>query len=155
MKRIGIAILALGLCTCGANAQQAPAKASAKSPASAAQAPAANSELKTPKDKLSYAIGMEMGKGVKTGGIDVDPDMLFRGLKDAMSGSASLMSDDEARQIMTQLQNDMRQKQMAAQQASAAENKTKGEAFLVENAKKPGIVALPDGLQYKVLTAGT
>jgi FKBP-type peptidyl-prolyl cis-trans isomerase FklB len=65
------------------------------------------------------------------------------------------MSDDEARQIMTQLQNDMRQKQQVAQQAAAVENKTKGEAFLAENAKKPGIVALPDGLQYKVLTAGT
>jgi len=48
----------------------------------------------------------------------------------------------------------MRQKQMQMQEAAAAENKTKGDAFLAENSKKDGVVALPDGLQYKVLTTG-
>jgi FKBP-type peptidyl-prolyl cis-trans isomerase FklB len=168
MKRISITILALGLFACGAYAQQAPAKAAstpAKAPASGAQAPAAkapaakapaaDSELKTEKDKTSYAIGMEMGKGVKTQGIDVDPDLLMKGLRDALSDKPSLMSDDDLRAVMTKLQNDVRQKQQAAQQAASAENKAKGEAFLAENAKKTGVVSLPDGLQYKVVTAGT
>jgi FKBP-type peptidyl-prolyl cis-trans isomerase FklB len=167
MNRIWIGILALGLCAWGANAQQAPAKSpattAAKAPAAGAQAPAkapaaksadSTSELKTPKDKLSYAIGMEMGKGVKTQGIDVDSTILLQGLKDALSGAQSQMSEEELRQVITQLQNDVRSKQQAAQQASASENKTKGETFLAENSKKPGIVALPDGLQYKVVTAG-
>jgi FKBP-type peptidyl-prolyl cis-trans isomerase FklB len=168
MKRIGIAVLALGLLVCGANAQDSPAKSPAappaKAPASAAQTPAAKApaaktpasttELKSQKDKLSYAIGMEMGKGVKTQGIDVDPNLLMQGLKDGLSDSKSLMSDDELRQVITGLQQDVRQKQMQAQQAAASENKTKGEAFLAENAKKDGIVALPDGLQYRILAAG-
>jgi FKBP-type peptidyl-prolyl cis-trans isomerase FklB len=163
MKRIGITLLALGLFACGAYAQQAPAKAPstpAKAPASGAQAPAskvpaADSELKTDKDKTSYAIGMEMGKGVKAQGLDVDAELLMRGLKDALGDKKSLMSDDDLKQVMTKLQNDVRQKQQAAQQAASAENKAKGEAFLAENAKKEGVVSLPDGLQYKVMTTGT
>ena len=161
MKRISMTILALGLLACSAYAQQTPAKA----PASGAQAPAAkapaaksaagDSELKTEKDKTSYAIGMEMGKGVKTQGIDVDADLLMKGLRDALSDKPSLMSDDDLRVVMTKLQNDVKQKQQAAQQAAAAENKAKGEAFLAENAKKTGVISLPDGLQYKVVTAGT
>lgn len=159
MKRTSITILALGLFACGAYAQQTPSKANAvpaKPQAAGAQAPAAgSSELKTDKDRTSYAIGMEMGKGVKQQGFDVDPDVLIRGFKDAIGDKPSLISDDELRDIMTKLQTEVRQKQMAAQQAAASENKAKGEAFLAENAKKEGVVSLPDGLQYKVLTNGT
>jgi len=164
MKRMGMAILALALLACGVRAQQAPAKTpaapSAKAPAPAAgqapagQPPAAASAFKTQKDKLSYAIGMEMGKGVKAQGLDVDPAILVQGLNDAISGGKSLLSEEELRQVITALQQDIRQKQAQAQQAAAAENKAKGDAFLAENGKKQGVVVLPDGLQYKILTAG-
>jgi FKBP-type peptidyl-prolyl cis-trans isomerase len=167
MKRMGMAVLALGLMACGVRAQQAPAKAPAtppaKAPASApGQAPAAKtpaaqapaSPFKTQKEKLSYAIGMEMGKGVKAQGIDVDATILVQGLNDAISGGKPQMSEEELRQVITALQQEIRQKQMQAQQAAATENKTKGDAFLAENGKKDGVVVLPDGLQYKILTAG-
>jgi FKBP-type peptidyl-prolyl cis-trans isomerase FklB len=164
MKRMGMAILALGLMACGVRAQQAPAKAPAappaKSPAAApaqtpaAQAPAPSSPFKTQKEKVSYAIGMEMGKGVKAQGIDVDPTILEQGLKDALSDADSKMSEAELRQVITGLQQDIRQKQRQEEEAKAADNKAKGDAFLAENAKKDGVVALPDGLQYKILTAG-
>jgi len=162
MKRMGMAVLALGLFACGVSAQQAPAKAPAAAPAKApaaapapaTQAPAPASAFKTQKEKVSYAIGMEMGKGVKTQGIDVDPSILEQGLKDALTGGKSQMSDDELKQVISSLQQDIRQKQMQVQETAAAENKTKGEAFLAANLKKDGVVALPDGLQYKILTAG-
>ena len=164
MKRMGMAILVLALLACGVRAQQAPAKTpaapSAKAPAPAAgqapagQPPAAASAFKTQKEKLSYAIGMEMGKGVKAQGLDVDPAILVQGLNDAISGGKSLLSEEELRQVITALQQDIRQKQAQAQQAAAAENKAKGDAFLAENGKKQGVVVLPDGLQYKILTAG-
>ena len=168
MKRMGMAVLALGLFACGASAQQAPAKAPAAPPAkapAAAPAPSATGQtpgqapslapgFKTQKEKTSYAIGMEMGKGVKVQGIDVDPTIMMQGLKDGLSGAKPQMSEEELRQVITALQQDIRQKQMQAQEATATENKTKGEAFLTENAKKDGVVALPDGLQYKILTAG-
>lgn len=160
MKRMGMSILALVLFACGARAQQTPAKAPAAPPAKApaaapAQTPAPAPAFKTQKEKVSYAIGMEMGKGVKSQGIDVDPSILAQGLRDAMSGAKPQMTEDELKQVITGLQQEMRQKQMQMQEAAAAENKTKGDAFLAENSKKDGVVALPDGLQYKILTAGT
>jgi FKBP-type peptidyl-prolyl cis-trans isomerase len=170
MKRMGMVILALGLFALGARTQQAPAKSPtappAKAPAAtapvqtpAAQAPAnktpaPESTFKTQKEKVSYAIGLQMGRGVKAEQIDVDPDIVLRGIKDALSDAKSQMSEDELRQVIGSLQQEIRQKQMQAQQAAAAENKTKGDAFLADNAKKEGVVALPDGLQYKILTAG-
>jgi FKBP-type peptidyl-prolyl cis-trans isomerase FklB len=167
MKWMGMAVLALGLWACGVNAQQAPAKTPAappaKAPAStpakpsaaAGQAPEAATGLKTEKEKVSYAIGMEMGKGVKAQGIDVDPSVMAQGMRDAMSGAKPQMTDEELKQVITGLQAEMRQKQMQAQELAAAENKTKGDAYLSENGKKEGVVTLPDGLQYKILTAGT
>jgi hypothetical protein len=121
-----MAVLALGLLACGVSAQQAPAKAPAtppaKAPAAASQAPAP--AFKTQKEKVSYAIGMEMGKGVKAQGMDVDPGILAQGLKDAMSGAKPQMSEEELKQVITALQQEMRQKQMQIQGAAAAENKT-------------------------------
>jgi FKBP-type peptidyl-prolyl cis-trans isomerase len=163
MKRMGMAIFSLGLLACGARAQQAPAKAPAappakpqtpatgqSTPATSAPAPA----FKTQKEKVSYAVGMEMGKGLKAQGMEIDSAILIQGLKDALTDAKPQMSDDELRQVITSLQQEIRQKQAQAQQAAAAENKTKGDAFLADNAKKDGVVALPDGLQYKILTAG-
>src|SRR5271169_6255776 len=162
MKRMGMAILALGLLAFGVRAQQAPAKAPAAppakapaaAPAPAAQAPVPAPTFKTQKEKASYAIGMEMGKGVKSQGIDVDPSIVLQGLKDALSDAKPQMSEEELRQVITALQQEVRQKQMQMQEAAAAENKTKGDAFLTENSKKDGVVVLPDGLQYKILTTG-
>jgi FKBP-type peptidyl-prolyl cis-trans isomerase len=162
MKRMGIIVLALGLFACGASAQEAPAKAPAtpppakapaKAPTAGAQTPITAPGLKTQKEKVSYAIGMEMGKGVKTQGIDVDTAVLMQGLKDSLSGAKSQMTEDELKQVITGLQQEVRQKQMQVQEAAGAENKTKGAAFLAENLKKDGVVALPDGLQYKILKA--
>jgi FKBP-type peptidyl-prolyl cis-trans isomerase FklB len=165
MKRMGMAVLALGLMACGVRAQQAPAKAPTTPPAKApattpqakppAAAPAQGQGLKTTKEKNSYAIGMEMGKGLKSQGIDLDSAVLMQGLKDALTDAKPLMSEEELRQVVTALQTEMRQKQMQAQETAAAENKTKGDAFLAANQKKEGVVVLPDGLQYKILTAGT
>src|SRR5882672_6868049 len=136
MKRTAIAVLALGLLACGASAQDAPAA------------------LKTQKEKLSYAIGMEMGKGVKSQGLDVDPGLISQGLKDAISGGNALMTDDELKTVISGLQEEIKQKQMQAMDAAAAENKKQGDAYLAENGKKEGVVILPSGLQYKVITAG-
>jgi FKBP-type peptidyl-prolyl cis-trans isomerase FklB len=162
MKRMVMLVVALGLMAFGVRAQQAPAKAPtappAKAPAAAPQAKtpgtAATPGFKTDKEKLSYAIGMEMGKGVKAQGLDVDSAIMAQGLKDAITDAKPQMSDDELKQVITALQTEMRQKQMQMQEAAAAENKTKGDAFLAENGKKDGVVTLPDGLQYKILTAG-
>ena len=136
MKRTAIAVLAFGLLAWNASAQDAPAA------------------LKTQKEKLSYAIGMEMGKGVKSQGLDVDPSLISQGLKDAIAGGKSLMTDDELKTVIGGLQTEIKQKQMQAMEAASADNKKQGDAYLAENGKKEGVVVLPSGLQYKVITAG-
>jgi len=111
--------------------------------------------LTTDKDKQSYAIGLNVGKSLHRDDIDVDPKILLQGLQDAMSGGKVLLTDDQIKTVMTDLQTQVRQQQEAKRQALAETNKKDGAAFLAANATKPGVVTLPSGLQYKVLTPGT
>src|ERR1051325_4765973 len=98
-----------------------------------AQDPAA---LKTQKDKVSYAIGIQIALSVKGQNVDVDPDLVGKGFKDAISGAKLLMTDDELRTTLTALQQEMKQKQMQAMSKAADDNKKAGDAFLAENGKK-------------------
>ena len=111
--------------------------------------------LATEKDKQSYAIGLNVGQSLHRDGIVVDPRILVRGLQDAMAGGKVLLTDDQIKTVMTDLKNQVRQEQEAKRLAAAETNKKNGAAFLAANATKPGVVTLPDGLQYKILTAGT
>jgi FKBP-type peptidyl-prolyl cis-trans isomerase FklB len=147
-----------------------PAPAATPAPAAkAAQTPAAKTGqgtaakkpgpaplvLKTPKDKESYAIGLNIGKGLHKDAVDVDPAILVRGLKDALAGGKTLMTDDEAKAAMVALQADVRKKQEAKMAIVGDANKKEGDAFLAENKTKDGVVTLPSGLQYKILKEGT
>jgi FKBP-type peptidyl-prolyl cis-trans isomerase len=111
--------------------------------------------LKTQKEKFSYALGMNIGTGMKRQDLAVDPSVLSRGLKDSLAGGKTLMTEDEARATLKQVQDDMRQKMQAKMQEEAGTNKKKGETFLAENKTKEGVVTLPSGLQYKILKEGT
>jgi FKBP-type peptidyl-prolyl cis-trans isomerase FklB len=141
--------------------QQAPAAKSpqipaAKPPASApAKKPGASLTLKTQKEKASYAIGLNIGKGLHKDSVDVDTNILLRGLKDAMAGGKTLLTDEEAKAVMIALQSDLRKKQEAKMQVAGEANKREGEAFLASNKTQDGVVTLPSGLQYKVLKEGT
>jgi FKBP-type peptidyl-prolyl cis-trans isomerase FklB len=106
------------------------------------------------KEKRSYALGMDLGQQLRRLAIDVDPTVFARGMRDALSGQKMLMTEDEARAVVAELQDEQRAKMIEARNAEAEENKKKGEAFLAENKKKEGVVTLPSGLQYKVLKAG-
>jgi FKBP-type peptidyl-prolyl cis-trans isomerase len=107
----------------------------------------------TQKDKVSYGIGVQVAKTLKGQGIDVNPDLLVKGLRDALSGQKLLMSDDELNTTMTALQQEMTQKQMQERAKQADDNKKAGDAFLADNSKKDGVVTLPSGLQYKIVKA--
>lgn len=142
-----------------ASTTQTPgAKTPAKTPAAKTGSTTAKTptvvKLETQKDKASYAIGLNIGKGMRKDSVDVDPSILLRGLKDGLSGGKTLMTDDEARAAMAALQNDLRAKHEAKMQELGETNKKQGEAFLAENKTKDGVVTLPSGLQYKVLKEG-
>ena len=135
-----------------AKAQKAPAKKPGQAPASKTPAVLV---LNTQKDKTSYAIGMNVGKGLHRDSVDIDPAILLRGLKDALAGGKTLLTDQEAQATLTALQNDLRKKQQELRQQATETNKKEGEAFLAANKTKDGVVALPSGLQYKILQEGT
>ena len=99
-------------------------------------------------------MGMNFGAGLRKQSIDIDPAILARGLRDAFSNGKTLLTEDEARAILTQLQSDLRKKQQDLAQQAGDANKKEGIAFLAANKTKDGVVTLPSGLQYKVLQAG-
>jgi len=135
--------------------QTPPAKSTQTSPTTTPKPPAAKPgttvakkptvlTLKTPKEKASYAIGLNIGNSMHKDSVDIDPAILLRGLKDGLAGAKPLLTDDEARAAVMALQADMRKKLDEKMQAFLAENKT-----------KEGVVSLPSGLQYKILKEGT
>ena len=141
-------------------AQQAPPAKTPSSPAAKTlKAPAAKSQtplvLTTQEDKFSYALGMNLGTNLHRQSVPVNPSILLRGLKDALAGGKTLLTEDEARTALTAVQNEMRKKQEEKMQQLGAANKKEGEAFLATNKTKDGVVTLPSGLQYKILTQGT
>jgi FKBP-type peptidyl-prolyl cis-trans isomerase FklB len=111
-------------------------------------------ELKTEKDKVSYSLGVTIGKSFKMRGMEVDVDEVVKGLKDELTGRKLLLNDDELRKAKTTSQHELRPKQMPTSKKAAMENKKEGEDFLAENKKKKGVVTLPSGLQYQILKAG-
>jgi FKBP-type peptidyl-prolyl cis-trans isomerase len=135
-------------------AKTTTAKPAAK-PAAKPSAPAAKPlTLTDPKQKFSYALGMNLATGLGRQGMEVDPDTLAQGIKDSLAGK-TLITEDEERNILTQAQNDMRAKAMEKMKLESEANKKKGEEFLAANKAKPGVVTLPSGLQYKIVTEGT
>jgi len=111
-------------------------------------------ELKTSKEKISYALGMDLGNQVKKQPIEINPELFIQGLKDTLLGGKMLMTEEQARATLTELQKEMIQKQQAQAAAIAEKNKAEGEAFLAKNKTAEGVVTLPSGLQYKILKAG-
>lgn len=110
--------------------------------------------LKTQKEMESYAMGVEVARNFKRQGIEVDLDLVMRGMKDAMTGDKLLLSDRDLMTTMNIFASELRKKQGKARLTAALDNHKEGEAFLAENKTKEGVVTLPSGLQYKILKAG-
>jgi FKBP-type peptidyl-prolyl cis-trans isomerase FklB len=167
-----VSILTAGVMLLGnALAQQTPApapataakttSAPAKKPAAkpAAKSAAAPLVLKTQKEKASYAIGLNLGsnigKSLHQDSVDIDPNILARGLKDGLAGNKPLLTNADMQATMTALSAEVKKRKEDKLQKESAVSIQAGTAFLAANKSKEGVVVLPSGLQYKVLTAGT
>ena len=104
---------------------------------------------------VSYLIGVDIGNNLKKQEIEVDPDILARGIRDIQTGGKRLLSEQESAETMSAFQKEMMAKQEKRAKVLGEKNKKEGEAFLAENKKKEGVKTLPSGLQYKVIKAGT
>jgi FKBP-type peptidyl-prolyl cis-trans isomerase len=155
-------ILALGLllyvpaAAAQGSAQGAPPSAApAANAQSGAASPPAAGPFKDQKEKVSYALGMSLGENLKRQSMDVDTGAMVRGINDAIGGGKTLMTEDEVQATLMQVQTELRAKQQEKMRAASVANKKEGDDFLAANKSKPGIVALPSGLQYKIITQGT
>jgi FKBP-type peptidyl-prolyl cis-trans isomerase len=106
-------------------------------------------------DKVSYSMGVDMGRNFTKQGIQVNPDVFVQGLKDGVSGGPLKMSDADMQATMTAFIQSMREKMADKEKLAATDNKAKGEAYLEANKKKDGWKVTASGLQYKVITTGT
>src|SRR5438094_4291091 len=105
--------------------------------------------LKDQKDKFSYSIGLNIGSNLSKQKIEINPDMVTAGIKDAIAGKPQL-TQDQVKEVMATFEKDMEQKQKAVGEKNAAE----GAKFLEENKKKDGVKTTASGLQYKVMKEG-
>ena len=111
--------------------------------------------LETNKEKVSYAVGLNLGRGIHKEAVDVDPEILARGLRDGLSDAKPQMTDEEVQATLSELQKQVTAHQQEVRQQATEKNKKAGEAFLAANKDKPGVVTLPSGLQYKIIEPGT
>jgi FKBP-type peptidyl-prolyl cis-trans isomerase FklB len=140
-------------------ATKAPAAKTGQSPATSGKAPAAKDQttmaLDTPRAKASYAVGLNIGKSLRRDAVDIDPIIFQQGLKDGLTDAKALLTDDEMKATMTAVQADLRKRQETEMAQAGEANKKEGDVFLAANKTKEGVVALPSGLQYKILKEGT
>jgi FKBP-type peptidyl-prolyl cis-trans isomerase FklB len=104
--------------------------------------------LKSTADSVSYSIGISIGTNMKNDGLDsLNLDILKEGMRSAIAGDSALISANESQAVIQSFLTNQQKKKGEA-------NLNAGKKFLEENKSKPGVVVLPDGLQYIVVKEG-
>ena len=157
MKTITLAvILSLGVGALAGCTSHKPANpAVVTSSTSPGTKPAETNALGDENARVSYAVGMMFGHTLQSQGVEVNPDTFLRGFKDIQAGTATLLTQAEMREILTEYQKTLNIKKQQFLAAVGMTNQTMGAAFLATNKNNPGVITLPDGLQYIVITNGT
>lgn len=145
MKVTGLAAIAAAVLSFSAMAQN-----TAPAPAAAPTAPA----VAIDRTKMSYAVGYQFGADLKERGVEIDLEGVVRALRDGFGGKPVAYPREELGQQMELLEGKLRTEAEAKFRKLAAENKTASDKFMVENRAKKGIVALPSGIQYRVIEEG-
>jgi len=112
------------------------------------------SDLETQMDEVSYIMGHNIANNFKDQKIDIQMDTFIQGIKDGLKEDVNIFSTKEVQEIMTEYQNQMRDKMEIDRKDISKINLNESKAFLAENKEKEGVVTLESGLQYKVLKEG-
>ena len=108
-------------------------------------------DVTTDKGKLSYAVGWDIGADISRRGAEFDVESLITAIRDTVAGNDPKVDAEEMRNLLTELQQKVREEQVEAFQALSDENQTQSDTFLAENKDKTGIAVLPSGVQYRVI----
>ena len=128
---------------------------SLRSPRRPKAARAPGGELKDLKQKASYSYGYSLGRNLKAQKVELDAELIARGIADALGGGAAALNDAEIQSCLQEFSKQLQARQAGMAGKAATGNKVEGEKFLAENKDKPGVTTLPSGLQYKVVKQGT
>ena len=159
MSKLSILLTLSVALSAAASAQQTPASKPVAAPSTTAHHKAADKTtspviLDSPKAKASYAIGVSIARTLQQKGLEVDSAILYEGLKDAFAGGKLLVTEEDAQAAIAALQKEAHDKHEAEAKALAEKNHKEGTEFLAANKTKDGVITLPSGLQYKVITQG-
>jgi FKBP-type peptidyl-prolyl cis-trans isomerase FklB len=111
-------------------------------------------DLTSEKGKLSYAVGWDIGEDIQRRGAEFDVEAIIAAIRDSSAKKEPQVPAEEMVAMLTELQQRVRQEQAEAFQKLAEENQKKSEEFLAANLGKSGIVALPSGIQYRIIDEG-
>jgi FKBP-type peptidyl-prolyl cis-trans isomerase FklB len=157
MKRIRITLVALLVCSAFASYAE-----DAKQGPSPSANPATTSTFKDEKDKVSYSLGVDIGRTLQKFQLDLNEAALSQGIADVLDSKPMAMTDQELQTTLQAFQQKMMQKQQEAQSKKqeemkgvAEKNEADGKKFLDDNSKKPGVKTTASGLQYKVIKEGS
>ncbi len=137
LKRVFAVALVVGIVSCGMVFAQDKGKG-----------------LNTDSEKLSYTLGMDIGKFLKDVPRDIDFEIFIQGIKDSFNGDTTILTEEEATQIKQEFIKEIQAENMKKMEEIAAKNKKDGETFLAENKKKAGVKTTKSGLQYVILKEG-
>ncbi len=118
-------------------------------------AAATTSSLKTDADKVSYSIGMDIGRNFTAQNISVDPKLFLQGFEDGLKGVSPQMAETEVKDTLVRFQQDLMQKRAEEMKKLAQDNKKAGDTYLKANKQKKGVVTTKSGLQYRMISEGT
>jgi len=105
--------------------------------------------FKNPADSASYAFGASIANDLKLRGVtSLNYSLISKAMNDVLSGGAVIMSPEKCQEVIYGFLSGIEKKKFEGSIAAAAN-------FLAENKKKPGIITLPSGLQYEIITPAT
>jgi FKBP-type peptidyl-prolyl cis-trans isomerase len=111
-------------------------------------------KLKTEKEKISYSLGVEIGRSFKELKKEIDMDTLWKGFSDSIHGRELLMSEQDSRAVKQKFLTRIQKQRKSKRENMADNNKKEGMTFLLENKTKAGVITTKSGLQYIVLRKG-
>ena len=111
-------------------------------------------DVNTEKGKLSYAVGWDIGADIKRRSTEFDVESLITAIRDVVAEGEPKVSEEEMRTLLTALQEKVRAEQVEQYRALSEKNQAESETFLEANKSKTGIVALPSGVQYRIIEEG-
>jgi FKBP-type peptidyl-prolyl cis-trans isomerase FkpA len=140
-----------------AGAADEPAKKppTTMTPPAGAAAKDAKPPVPIDRNKISYMVGMDIGRGLTQIKDDIDIKVVEQALEAVLKGDKTTMTQEEALQVRQAYMQQMQAKRVTEQKAAAEKNKTEGTAFLAKNKSKSGVKSTASGLQYEVEKEGT